>query len=292
MAIENKVNRKVYFFRLADHAEFVSELEPAFAHIDQLPFNEQGRYQATTGDDTVLALFVTQATYPIMIQFARIRRDNLPLVEREGEITPLALEKNAGLMDWSHIVIFEDGIVAAEFVQDAPRIRRLGQYLMFKAAGLLPSAPRFLPLFQRNVMEELENFENVTLLELEAVNTDAELIAEASPHIGAAFAACREAGGVKRSQIVLKSMGSNGSKLKDLARRLFTNSASRESLIKLKLVGRRDGNRKPLDMLEEYLLTIKSFVTVDPRFKAISSSDAFGFFVEPMKLTKANLLAL
>jgi len=142
MALLAKVSRKVYFFRLADHAEFIGKLESAVAHIATLPFNDQGRYQATSGEDTVLAVFVSSAEYPIKIQFARIRRDNLPLVEREGSITPLTLEANAGLMDWSHIAIFPDGIVAAEFNQDAPRLRRLGQYLMFKGGVELPSAPR------------------------------------------------------------------------------------------------------------------------------------------------------
>ena len=221
MASLSKVNRKVYFFRLADHAEFIDHLEGAIAHVGSLPFNDQGRYQATSDEETILALFVESASFPIKIQFARIRRDNLPLVEQEGDITPLTLAKNAGLMDWSHIVIFNDGIVAAEFNQDAPRIRRLGQYLMFKGGGSLPSAPRFAPLYQRNVLDELESFESVTILELEALTTDAELIEQGDRHIGAAFKACRDAGNVKRSQITLKSIRSKDDGLKGLARKLF-----------------------------------------------------------------------
>lgn len=275
MALLGKVSRKVYFFRLADHAEFVGKLEAVVANIDALPFNDQGRYQATSGDDTVLAVFVSSAVYPIKIQFARIRRDNLPLVEREGAITPLTLEANAGLMDWSHIVIFNDGIVAAEFNQDAPRLRRLGQYLMFKGGSNLPSAPRFMPLFQRNVIEELESFENVTILELEALTSDADLIAEGDENIGAAFKACQKAGNVKKSQIVLKSVRANDDGLKGLARKLFSNASSRESLAKLKVTGRSGDQRKPLDLLEEYLISVEMFSRLDSRFKAISTDDAF-----------------
>lgn len=275
MTLLSKVSRKVYFFRLADYAEFADKLESVVAHIADLPFNDQGRYQATSGDDTVLAVFVSSVTYPIKIQFARIRRDNLPLVEREGAITPLALEKNEGLMDWSHIVIFADGIVAAEFNQDAPRLRRLGQYLMFKGGSNLPSAPRFMPLFQRNVMEELENFESVTVLELEALTSDADLIAEGDPNIGAAFKACQKAGNVKKSKIVLKSVRSKDDGLKSLARRLFSNPSSRESFARLKVTGRSGEQRKPLDLLEEYLISVEYFARVDSRFKAISTDDAF-----------------
>lgn len=275
MAALAKVSRKVFFFRLADHAEFIGKLEKAIAAIDKLPFNDQGRYQATAGDDTVLALFVTSPSFPIKVQFARIRRDNLPLVEREGDITHLPLADNAGLIDWSHIVIFEDGIVAAEFNQDAPRIRRLGQYLMFKSGGELPSSPRFMPLFQRNVIDALENFQSVTVLEIEGLTTDSELISEGDPNVGAAFAACRKAGDVKKASIVMKSLRSKESSLKSLARKLFHNSASRESLTKLKVYGKSGDQRRPLDMLEEYLITTETFVRTDSRFKAIDPDDAF-----------------
>lgn len=284
----SKVSRKVYFFRVGDQADILPKLQDTFAHIGSLPFNDQGRYQSSGADDTVLAIFVTQPTFPIQIQFARIRRDNLPLVERAGDITPLSLDEDAGLMDWSHIVIFEDGIVAAEFVQDAPRIRRLGQYLFFKATGMLETSPKFLPLFQRNVLDELESFDSISILELEAATSDAEQLAEADAHIGAAFKACRQAGGVRRSQIVLKAQGSLSNNLKQLARKLFTNAISRESLLKLKVHGRSDGDRKPLDLLEEYLITTESFVRIDPRFKAVDPADAFRVIMRAYEANKGK----
>jgi len=124
-------------------------------------------------------------------------------------------------------------------------------------------------------MEELENFENVTILELEALTSDADLIAEGDQNIGAAFKACQKAGNVKKSQIVLKSVRSHDDGLKSLARKLFNNPASRESLAKLKIIGRSGDQRKPLDMLEEYLISVEAFVRLDSRFKAISTEDAF-----------------
>ena len=53
------------------------------------------------------------------------------------------------------------------------------------------------------------------------------------------------------------------------------NPASRESLSKLKVHGRSGDQRRPLDMLEEYLITTEAFLRVDPRFRSISPDDAF-----------------
>ena len=124
-------------------------------------------------------------------------------------------------------------------------------------------------------MEELENFESVTILELEALTSDADLIAEGDQNIGAAFKACQKAGNVKKSQIVLKSVRAKDDGLKSLARRLFSNPSSRESFAKLRVTGRSGEHRKPLDLLEEYLISVEYFARLDPRFKAISTDDAF-----------------
>lgn len=272
MALLELIQRKVYFFRLADFAEFVPKMEAAIKVVDGLPWNDQGRYQPQASGDTVLALFVTSPSFPLKLQFARIRRDNLPVVERAGDLTPLELSDEEGLMDSCHLVIFPDGIVAAEFNHDGPRIRRLGPYLAFKSGNTLPSAPRFLPLFQKDVLAELDNFPDVTLLEVEAKATEADLVAEGDKHIGKALAACRDAGATKKARLELRS-GAH-SPLRDLARRLFR-GPGREALTKLKVSGGIGRRKKSLDMLEEYLVSMEGFERVDPRSKAISSQHAF-----------------
>lgn len=273
--MEQQVQRKVYFFRVAHHAEFGGLLEDCVRYIEGLPFDDQGRYLTTTSDDTVLALFVTSQSYPLKLQFARIRRSDLPLVEDAGTISPLEISRSAGIIDWSHIVIFQDGTVAAEFNRDAPRLARLGEYLSFKSRGMLPSAPRFYPLFQRAVLEELENFQTVTMLEIEALTSDADAIGEADRNLGAAFEACRKAGKIKKTKIILKSVRESDNDLRGLARRLFLNASSRESLTVLKATGKSISGRKPLDMLEEYLISTEEFMRLDVRSRAIASDHAF-----------------
>ncbi len=270
-----QVSRKVYFFRVAHFPEVKDLLEGALRHVGQLPFNDQGRYLPTSTDDTVHSVFVDSHTYPLRLQLARIRRSDLPLVEEGGKISALELSQRAGIMDWCHIVINSDGYAIAEFNRDAPRIAALGEYLLFKTGGRIKSVVRFLPLFQKSVLDELEEFEAVTILEIEAFTTEAEAIAKGDKHIGAAFAACGELGQAKKTEITLKTAYQPNADLMAVAKRLLKNPFSRESLTRLKAHGRRNGSNKPIDLLQQYMIKTENFIRLNPRSKAIDSNHAF-----------------
>ena len=286
-----QVARKVYFFRIAHFAEIAGVLEEAVSHVDGLPFNDQGRYLPTASDDTVHSVFVDSSTYPIRLQLARIRRSDLPLVEEGGRISALKLSRQAGIMDWCHIVIHSDGYAVAEFNRDAPRIAALGEYLLFKSAGRIKTAIRFLPLFQKSVLDELEEFEAVTVLEVEAMSTEAEAIKKGDEHIGAAFAACAELGSAKRTEIILKTARQPNADLAGIAKRLFQNPFSRESLTRLKAHGKRNGSRKPLDLLQQYLIKTEDFIRLDPRSKAVNSEHAFDVLERTYENANAGIQA-
>jgi hypothetical protein len=273
--LAGRVSRKVYFFEIAEKADFLPIIESCISQIEQLPFNDQGRYLPTTDTDNVLVLFVTTSAFPLRLQFGRIRRSDLPLIENAGQISPLKIAQGAGILDWAHMILFEDGILAAEFNRDAPRISRLGEYLYFKGKSVLPNSPKFRPLFQRSILDELNKFSTVTALEIEAPTLEADSIKAADKNLGAAFAACRKAGHVKRARIVLKSSSDPTSDLRKLAQRLFTNQRSRESLTTLKITGQTEDGRRPLDLLENYLISSEEFVKVDGRSRAIDPDDAF-----------------
>jgi hypothetical protein len=273
--LAGRVFRKVYFFELAEKEDFISLMESCVSAIAQLPFNDQGRYLPTTDADNVLVLFVTKSDFPIRMQFGRIRRSDLPLIENAGQISPLKIAQGAGILDWAHLILFEDGILAAEFNRDAPRISRLGEYLYFKGKSVLPNSPKFRPLFQRSILDELEKYSTITALEVEAPTLEASAIKAADKNLGIAFEACRKAGHVKKARIVLKSSANPTHDLKSLAKRLFSNQRTRESLTTLKLTGQTENGRKPLDMLENYLISAEEFVKVDGRSRAIDPDDAF-----------------
>lgn len=275
-AADRSVLRKVFFFRTSNADAILPSIQQAVGHIGTLDFNDQGRYLPTVSEDIVLALYVSRDTFPIRVQFGRIKRSDLPLIEDKGDISPLEIASSAGVLDWAHIVIFQDGIVAAEFNRDAPRLSRLGEYLYFKARGILDTAPKFLPLFERAVLQELAKFSSVTLLEVEAPTNEADSIAEADGNLGAAFRACRLAGDARSAKLVLKATSKGHPfNLRELAERLFSNSRSREALTNLKVTGKTDKGRRPLDMLQDYLVASENFLRLDKRTRAVASEDAF-----------------
>lgn len=269
------LQRKVFFFELAEKKEFLPLMADCLRTIGQLPFNDQGRYLPTKDEDNVLVLYVSSDDFPLRMQFGRVRRSGLPVVENAGQVSPLKLARSAGLLDWAHLILFEDGILAAEFNADAPRISRLGEYLYFKSRSVLPNSPRFKPLFERTILEELSSFESVYSLEIEAPTLEADAIGEADADLGKAFFACRKAGQVKKAKIILKSSVSVKDDLNPLARRLFSNPRSREALSKLRITGRTANGRRPLDLLENYLISTEDFVRIDERSRAVDPDDAF-----------------
>ena len=273
--MSRRVQRKVYFFELAEKAEFLPLIPRCVELIGTLPFNDQGRYLPTKDDDNVLVLFVESTAFPVKLQFGRIRRSGLPVVEDAGQISPLKLAASAGLLDWAHLILFEDGILAAEFNADAPRTSKLGEYLYFKGRSILPNSPKFKPLFQRTILDELSEFESVYSLDIEAPTLEAASIAEASKSLGQAFSACRKAGKVKKATISLKASRKDPNDLLELARKIFTTSRSREAVTKLKLTGKTPTGRKPLDLLENYLISTEDFMRMDERSRAIDPADAF-----------------
>lgn len=270
------VNRKVYFFRLAHAMQSLPEVASAVSRIDELPFNENGRYLSVNDEDNLLSLYVDSRQFPLKLHFGRIRRNNLPLIEHGGKFQPLSLRDGAGLIDGCHIVLFSDGIVAAELNQDGPRLRRLGPYLQIKGMTQ-QGAPKFLPLYQKDIIDELDRLQSITLLELEIKATDTDLIARADEHLGAAFSACRDAGSSSKTRLVLSATRTRNEALRSLVKRLFINDDSRKLLKRFYVKGQDRPTSQPrgLDLLEEYLVSSQIFIRRGEKSKAIDSEHAY-----------------
>jgi hypothetical protein len=66
------------------------------------------------------------------------------------------------------------------------------------------------------------------------------------------------------------------------------NAGSREALTALKARGRTPEGRKPLDMLEEYLVSTEEFMKLD-RSRAISTDHAFSTIERAYEKNKSRL---
>ena len=107
------VNRRIYFYRLSEAEEILSDLPDDLARIANLPFSETGRY-AKEGDGGRLCVWPDSLEFPLKLRFGRTRMQNLPTKERLGKLETLDFEPDAGLAELIHVVIFADGYVSAE----------------------------------------------------------------------------------------------------------------------------------------------------------------------------------
>ena len=294
MAEEVTVSRKVYFFRLEHFHEFKDAIPLCLEEISQLPFHMQGRYQQDSSENVLLSVYPDRVEYPLRLRFGRTRRDMLPEVERAGTLSTLALEEDAGLIDVCHIMIFPDGHVASEFNKDGPRIRKLGDYLYLKGRNIARS-PRFLPLFERDIVSVLEDIDQIRVLEIDVPPDTATLIRQADANLADAIAASERAGSTEKVSLELVANSSAGNKLRDLSRALariiMNHPRERERFNTLKASGYSRGSRirRFVDILEEQLVSGELFMRSAPKSRSLNSDNAYDVLEQAYKLKRDKL---
>jgi hypothetical protein len=276
---EAAISRKVHFFRI-EHFEAVKrQLPGSFQRIGNLPFDESGRYQKDVSGSSRLLGYPDQLEYPLRLRFGRTRKDQLPDVERAGHLETLELSEDAGLIDVCHLVIFEDGHVAAEFNHDGPRIAKLGTYLFEKGKNLA-SPPRFLPLFERDIVEVVSQLDSVKVLEIEVPPDTSKLLREADDNIASAIEASAKAGASRWVNVTL-SADPHSTKLRPLATALAaiikSRPRERDAFRTLKATGYIAGSStaRYIDILEEKLVSGEMFPKTHECSRSIRTEDAY-----------------
>ncbi len=276
---EAVISRKVHFFRIEHFDTVKNELPGSFQRIANLAFNESGRYQKDISGNSRLLGYPDKLEYPLRLRFGRTRKDQLPDVEREGHLETLELSEDAGLIDVCHLIIFNDGHVAAEFNHDGPRIGKLGMYL-FEKGGNLSTAPRFLPLFERDIAEVVAQLDNVRVLEIEVPPETSELLREADDNLASAVDASAKAGASKWVNLTL-SADPASNKLHPIAKALASiirnRPREREAFRTLKATGYIQGSStaRYIDILEEKLVSGEIFPKNHNRSRSIRTDDAY-----------------
>jgi|TARA_R100000049_G_C1947060_1_gene92643 hypothetical protein len=272
------VTRKVYFFRIAHFDQVREGLSGACERIEGLEFNDRGRYRTDGASNYRYSLYPDTTKFPIRLRFGRIRRDGLPQIEQVGELETLALDEDAGLVDISHIVIFQDGFVAAEWNADGPKLSQMTPYFLEK--GKLNDPPTFLPLLERDIVETLTKLNSVRVLELEVPPDTAELAREADKSLYDAIKAMEALGASKKIGLKLTADGGSG-KLLRLARKLAEmireRPYQREQFKSILASGRDDEARmtRYVDILESKMVTAEEFIRSSARSRSIDTDNAY-----------------
>jgi len=270
--------RKVYFFRIEHFAEIKDKLPGALERIENLPFNDVGRYFVEARAGTRLCLFPDSLDYPIRLRFGRTRRDQLPDVESSGKLAALDLAENAGLIDLGHLIVFEDGHVAAEWNPEGPKLQRLTPYLVEK--GGLTENVKFRNLFQRDIVDVVSKLRSVRILDIDLPPDAVELAREADDNLADAVIAAEKMGATKKMGLTLTA--DQGSKnLLDLALKLARiiqgRPQERLRFHTLKATGYDgvSGISRYVDILESKLVTGEMFPKKDDRSRSLDSEEAY-----------------
>lgn len=275
---EPTVTRKIYFFRIAHFDQVREGLPAACERISSLDFNDRGRYRSDGASSYRYSLYPDTLSFPIKLRFGKIRRDGLPQIEHVGELETLSLDEEAGLVDLSHIVIFDDGFVAAEWNSDGPKLAQLTPYFLEK--GKLNDPPSFLPLLERNIVETLSRLNSIRVLEVEVPPDSAQLAKEADKGLYDAIKAMEALGATKRVGLKLTADSGSG-KLLRLARKLAEmirdRPHERDHFDSILASGRDEEARTTrfIDILESKMVTAEEFIRSSSRSRGIDTENAY-----------------
>ena len=270
--------RKVYFFRIEHFADIKAKLPGALERIENLPFSDVGRYFVEARAGTRLCLFPDSLDYPLRLRFGRIRRDQLPDVESSGKLAALELAENAGLIDLGHLIVFEDGHVAAEWNPEGPKLQRLTPYFIEK--GGLTENVKFRNLFQRDIVGVVSKLRSVRILDIDLPPDAVELAREADDNLADAVIAAEKMGATKKVGLTLTADQGSSSLLDlaiKLARIIQGRPQERHRFHTLKATGYdgTSGISRYVDILESKLVTGEMFPKKDDRSRSLDSEEAY-----------------
>lgn len=277
------IERKIYFYRAnvgSDDGGRPLRFTPtaALQHIDGLPFSaEVGRY--LDDGDARLCCWVDSANPRQHVRFGYIRRFGLPLVEQQGTLTDLSIPTNSGLAEVTHIVVFDNNIIGADFNFYGPRISGFARYLRARGNRWYPDVT-FEPLMRRDVTVELDRLRDITLFHLKIRAAYAATVAEADSDLGAAFEAAARAGNAEELELVLRPRRYSRKPLtgmldvvRDLVRRPDLRTEASKFLVKGVRVD--TGAVAPVDVLRDQLVTTESIMRQTERGRALDHPSAY-----------------
>lgn len=197
-----------------------------------------------------------------------------------------------------HLIIFEDGHVAAEWNPDGPKLQRLTTYLSDK--GDLMSHVKFRNLFERDIVEVVSRLDGVRVLDIDLPYDAVELAREADPSLADALVAAERLGASKKTGLTLTADQSSG-KLRNLAMKLASiiqkRPHERDRFLTLKATGYDSARTRTryVDILEDKLVTGEMFPKRDSRSRSIDSNEAYrliqrSYFEMKPKLASAATL--
>ena len=103
---------------------------------------------------------------PCKIRLGSIRRKDLPQIETQGEITPLEIPEDSGLLEQTHIMFLGNDIIGCDFNFYGPRVSKLPFYFAEKAVRVAPPLINISPILRKDVQKQLQKMKDLRLFRL------------------------------------------------------------------------------------------------------------------------------
>lgn len=285
----NTIERDIHFYRVDtgyDESGKPNSFDPmpVFEHVDKLGWKDERRgNRYWDNDGKVTGCWVHDPKMPCKITLGTIRRTDLPLMENQGELSPLEIPEKAGLVEQTHVVFLGDDIVGCDLNYYGPRVSRLAFYLADKAVGIAPEILNFHPVLRRDIYQQLKKITFLRSLDFKIRSSYADSIADIDQNLWEALAAARRAAGGEDIDIELifqassRSHGWLYSGLLETIKAICTRPEVQYEMSKLIVNGYDAEKQKAvkLDLLSDKLIIKKAILKIDSKSNALNPRSAF-----------------
>ncbi|MCE7697792.1 MAG: hypothetical protein K8E24_002790 [Methanobacterium paludis] len=115
-------------------------------------------------------MYINNINLPMQIIIGTKRESGLPLMEVDGNRSPLNIPERGGLYEPMHFMVFPNNVIGFEYNSHGPRIGSLKSYLPEKAYELVDKV-ELIPLMKSDVRNEISKMGNIRLFNL-AIHKD------------------------------------------------------------------------------------------------------------------------
>lgn len=266
------VFRKIYFYRIYAGGNSAGmpvsyDVKQALEAINKLRFEPKARYLHDE-DGYEICCWIDDLNPPQKATFGKIKRGDLPQIEKRGELADLSLPEETGLAECVHVMFFpeivrgiEYNIVGIEHNFEGPRVSRISDYLYEKSRSVYPKIPKFEPLLEQEVVEHLERMRTVRRFSLRVRESLFKSSEQLDENLASALEASRQIGQPKEIELTLSvghGKGTLGKIPVIISKKLVANRDTNYDVIKGEIKGTdENGDMEIIDLLNAKIVSEK-----------------------------------
>ena len=290
----NEIPRIINFFHVRfTHRDVPTNIEQLFTYIHGSPYAENGRFYQV-GEENFLSTVIDSTSNPIKFRFGITRKGGLPLIEENGPPIPLQLAENAGLYESIHVVIFDHGIVGAEYNHFGPRLPKLHEYLSSKFPDLVDNV-EVAPIIKPGIDAEIARMGGVKMFRLKLNKDIISLARNLDSNIFDAFNSMKAIHNqIEDVEIILRAKPRHSFNLDNIKRRIpdwLDNSDVQSGIEQFKMaaIDNEIGGSRTFDLLQNYIRSDKRVVQLDPRYRCVNTDSMYSKIIESYNELRSDI---